>query len=110
MSALIRSGRVLRAPAVSTAAVSAFSTTSIARQTTEVPSPAGARTTTGNLPLTWPTYLSLRRQRRLWSTLTSIPTTALGLFGGGGYFASLEADPTQLIMGVEPIYVYGGAT
>lgn len=60
---------------------------------------------TGPLPLTWPNYLSLRRQRRLWSTLTSVPTTFLGLFLGGGYFASLEADPSQLIFGIEPMYV-----
>ena len=62
------------------------------------------------LPLTWPTYLSLRRQRRLWSTLTSIPTTAIGLIAGGGYFGSQEMDPSQLIMGIEPMWVYGGAT
>ncbi|OWZ38149.1 presequence translocated-associated motor subunit PAM17, mitochondrial [Cryptococcus neoformans c45] len=67
-------------------------------------------TPTGSLPLSWPSYLSLRRQRRLWSTLTSVPTTFLGLFLGGGYFASLEADPSQLIFGVEPMFVYGGAT
>lgn len=60
-------------------------------------------TPTGPLPLSWPSYLSLRRQRRLWSTLTSVPTTFLGLFLGGGYFASLEADPSQLIFGVEPM-------
>ena len=55
------------------------------------------------LPLSWPEYLSLRRQRRLWSTFTTIPTTFGGLFAGGSYFAGLEADPTQLIMGVEPM-------
>nr|ODN80262.1 presequence translocated-associated motor subunit PAM17, mitochondrial [Cryptococcus depauperatus CBS 7841] len=60
-------------------------------------------TPSGPLPLTWPTYLNLRRQRRLWSTFTTVPTTFLGLFLGGGYFASLEADPTQLIFGIEPI-------
>ncbi|EIW71471.1 presequence translocated-associated motor subunit PAM17, mitochondrial [Tremella mesenterica] len=72
--------------------------------------PPSSSTTASALPLSWPQYLSLRRQRRLWSTLTTIPTTFAGLFLGGGYFASLEADPTQLIMGIEPMYVYGGAT
>ncbi|KAK1923638.1 Presequence translocated-associated motor subunit PAM17, mitochondrial [Papiliotrema laurentii] len=62
------------------------------------------------LPLTWPAYLSLRRQRRLWSTLFTVPTTLAGLTLGGGYFASIESDPTQLIMGVEPMFVYAGAT
>ena len=58
---------------------------------------------TVGLPLTWPEYLSLRRQRRLWSTLTTVPTTLGGLFAGGSYFANLEGDPSQLIMGVEPM-------
>ncbi|WWC92843.1 uncharacterized protein L201_007803 [Kwoniella dendrophila CBS 6074] len=71
-----------------------------------------SRTTTSSsvLPLKWPEYLDLRRQRRLWSSVTTIPTTFLGLFLGGGYFASLETDPSQLIMGIEAMYVYGGAT
>ncbi|WVQ77784.1 presequence translocated-associated motor subunit PAM17, mitochondrial [Cryptococcus sp. DSM 104548] len=65
---------------------------------------------TGKLPLTWPKYLTLRRQQRLWHSVTTVPTTLAGLFLGGGYFASLEADPTQLIFGIEPMFVYGGAT
>ncbi|KAL7425195.1 TIM23 complex component [Cryptotrichosporon argae] len=73
-------------------------------------STAGAGAGAGKLPLTWPHYLSLRRQRRLWSTITTVPTTAAGLVLGGGYFAGLEADPTQTIMGIEPMYVYAGAT
>ena len=55
------------------------------------------------LPLTWPDYLSARRSRKLWSTLTSVPSTFAGLSLGGGYFASIEADPTQTIMGIEPM-------
>ncbi|ODO08446.1 presequence translocated-associated motor subunit PAM17, mitochondrial [Cryptococcus wingfieldii CBS 7118] len=58
---------------------------------------------TGSLPLSWPKYLTLRRQQRLWHSVTTVPTTLAGLFLGGGYFASLEADPTQLIFGIEPI-------
>lgn len=58
---------------------------------------------TGSLPLTWPDYLKARRSRKLWSTLTSIPSTFAGLSLGGGYFASIEADPTQTIMGIEPM-------
>ncbi|TYJ51895.1 presequence translocated-associated motor subunit PAM17, mitochondrial [Cryptococcus floricola] len=65
---------------------------------------------TGSLPLSWPKYLTLRRQQRLWHSVTTVPTTLAGLFLGGGYFASLEADPTQLIFGIEPMFVYGGAT
>ncbi|WWC65871.1 presequence translocated-associated motor subunit PAM17, mitochondrial [Kwoniella dejecticola CBS 10117] len=78
----------------------------------EPPTSGPSRTPTSAtpLPLTWPNYLNLRKQRRVWSTATTIPTTFLGLFLGGGYFASLETDPSQLIMGIEAMYVYGGAT
>ncbi|WVR08040.1 hypothetical protein IAU60_005084 [Kwoniella sp. DSM 27419] len=72
--------------------------------------PSRSATSPSPLPLTWPNYLSLRRQRRLWSSITTIPTTVLGLGLGGSYFASLETDPSQLIMGIEAMYVYGGAT
>ncbi|KAK6908861.1 presequence translocated-associated motor subunit PAM17, mitochondrial [Kwoniella mangroviensis CBS 10435] len=74
--------------------------------------PSQSRTSTSStpLPLPWPEYLGLRKQRRLWSSITTIPTTFLGLFLGGSYFASLESDPSQLIMGIEAMYVYGGAT
>ncbi|WVQ78953.1 hypothetical protein IAT38_001045 [Cryptococcus sp. DSM 104549] len=78
--------------------------------------PASASTSSSNstspevLPLPWPKYLSLRRERRLWSTFSTVPTTFAGLFLGGGYFAGIEADPSQLIMGIEPMFVYGGAT
>ncbi|KAI9638852.1 integral to membrane protein [Dioszegia hungarica] len=83
-------------------------TTSTPPLSSATPSPSAS--TSAALPLTWPSYLALRRRRRLWSTLTSIPTTAAGLFVGGGYFAGLEADPTELIMGLEPLVIYGGAT
>ncbi|WRT69737.1 presequence translocated-associated motor subunit PAM17, mitochondrial [Kwoniella shivajii] len=78
----------------------------------EPPSATSSRASTSStqLPLTWPNYLNLRKQRRLWSSITTIPTTFAGLFIGGGYFASLETDPSQLIMGIEAMYVYGGAT
>jgi import inner membrane translocase subunit TIM23 len=55
------------------------------------------------LPLTWPTYLGARRSRKLWSTIASVPSTFAGLSLGGGYFASIEADPSHLIMGMEPM-------
>jgi import inner membrane translocase subunit TIM23 len=58
-------------------------------------------TTPTTLPMTWPNYLSLRKQRKAWSGITTVPTTVGGLFLGGSYFASVETDPSQLIMGVE---------
>lgn len=54
--------------------------------------------------LNWPTYLALRRSQRRYGLLASIPTTFAGFTLGAGHFASIEAEPTDLIMGIEPIY------
>lgn len=54
--------------------------------------------------LDWPTYLALRRSQRRYGLLASIPTTFAGFTLGAGHFASIEAEPTDLIMGIEPIY------
>ncbi|KAM0752887.1 Presequence translocated-associated motor subunit PAM17 [Meredithblackwellia eburnea MCA 4105] len=61
-------------------------------------------------PLNWPAYLALRRSKRLYGLLASIPTTIAGFSIGAGYFATIEAEPTDLIMGIEPIYAYAIAT
>ncbi|SCV69558.1 BQ2448_2578 [Microbotryum intermedium] len=60
--------------------------------------------------LTWPKYLSLRRSQRLYGLLASVPTTFAGLTLGASYFATIEAEPTDLILGLEPVYAYGIAT
>lgn len=58
-----------------------------------------------NLPMTWSEYLAMRKKRRLWSAVASVPTSIGGLLGGAMYFASRETDPTQLIFGLDPLYV-----
>ncbi|GAA5947375.1 hypothetical protein JCM3765_001646 [Sporobolomyces pararoseus] len=58
----------------------------------------------------WPTYLSLRKSQRLYGLISSVPTTLLGFFGGASYFATIESDPTELILGLQPVYIYGIAT
>lgn len=60
-------------------------------------------TSTGRLPMTWPDYLATRKQKRIFSTVATIPTTLAGMVGGGSYFAGLESEPGQLILGVEPM-------
>lgn len=57
------------------------------------------------LPMPWSEYLSMRKRRKQWATLTSVPSSLTGLFLGGSYFANLEGDPTQTIMGLDPMYV-----
>ncbi|GAA5996279.1 hypothetical protein JCM5350_005964 [Sporobolomyces pararoseus] len=58
----------------------------------------------------WPTYLSLRKSQRLYGLIASVPTTLIGFFGGASYFATIESDPTELILGLQPVYIYGIAT
>jgi import inner membrane translocase subunit TIM23 len=74
--------------------------------------PASMRlaSTSSQQTLTWPEYLNLRHKRRLISTITSVPTTIAAFFGGAMYFGNLDMDPSQPIFGIEPMFVYGGAT
>ncbi|GAA5853876.1 hypothetical protein JCM3766R1_006056 [Sporobolomyces carnicolor] len=58
----------------------------------------------------WPTYLSLRKSQRIYGLVASVPTTLIGFFGGASYFATIESDPTELILGLQPVYIYGIAT
>ncbi|KAJ8074910.1 TIM23 complex component [Marasmius tenuissimus] len=60
--------------------------------------------------LTWPDYLAVRANRRKWQNAMSIPTSAIGLFGGASYFGSLNTDPMQPILGLDPFMFYGICT
>ncbi|PLW04723.1 hypothetical protein PCANC_06008 [Puccinia coronata f. sp. avenae] len=60
--------------------------------------------------LTWSEYLALRKQQRRYALWATVPITTLGLTLGVNYFATIEAAPTDLIMGIEAPYVYGLAT
>jgi import inner membrane translocase subunit TIM23 len=53
----------------------------------------------------WNTYFKLRKSRSTFGTISAIPTTIAGMALGGGYFANLESEPGQLILGFEPIIV-----
>lgn len=74
-------------------------TTSTSTATDEVPP---NYTSPRDLPMTWSDYLAMRKRRRQWSSITSIPTSLGGLVGGAMYFASKDVDPTQLIFGFDP--------
>ncbi|KAG1742412.1 mitochondrial import protein Pam17 [Suillus occidentalis] len=60
--------------------------------------------------LTWPEYLEIRKSKRKWETAATIPACILGLVGGLAYFGSLESDATKPIMGIDPLFFYGGCT
>lgn len=53
--------------------------------------------------LSWDEFLRLRRQRRLSGFIASVPSSILGIYGGVQYFGSGEIDPTQTILGFDPI-------
>ncbi|KAG8721481.1 TIM23 complex component [Ceratobasidium sp. 394] len=61
-------------------------------------------------PLSWPEYLAIRKRKRRWEMATTLPSSFLAFGAGLAYFGSIESDPTSLIFGVEPIYIYGLAT
>lgn len=61
-------------------------------------------------PLSWPEYLTIRKRKRRWEMATTIPSTFLAFGAGLSYFGSIESDPTSLLFGIEPIYIYGLAT
>ncbi|EIW84790.1 mitochondrial import protein Pam17 [Coniophora puteana RWD-64-598 SS2] len=60
--------------------------------------------------LTWPEYLDIRKNKRRWETAATIPCTILGFAGGVAYFGTMEGDATKPIMGVDPLFFYGGCT
>ena len=76
----------------------------------ENPSDAELKNIPATETLPWNDFLHLRRQRHRAEILASIPTAFLGLFGGVSYFATLEIDPTQLVLGLDPLIVYAGST
>ena len=54
--------------------------------------------------------MSYLLRHAIYLQATTIPSTFLALGAGLSYFGSIESDPTSLIFGVEPIYIYGLAT
>lgn len=74
------------------------------------PSDAELETVAPTEKLPWNDFLHIRRQRHRAEILASIPSAFAGFFAGISYFATREIDPTQLVLGLDPMIVYGGAT
>ena len=90
----------------------ARATSTLATASTAAPASARAASTSAQLAdgphdasgaprLDWQTYLAQRKSKRRTSMVTCVPGTIAGASVGGAYFASVESDPTQLIMGLE---------
>ncbi|CCG80826.1 Presequence translocated-associated motor subunit pam17, mitochondrial [Taphrina deformans PYCC 5710] len=83
---------------------------SITQSLSDNPSDTEVRNIAPTEKLPWNDFLHLRRQRHHAELIASVPSALLGLFGGLSYFATLEIDPSQLVLGVDPLILYGGAT
>ncbi|KAH8099577.1 mitochondrial import protein Pam17 [Cristinia sonorae] len=70
--------------------------------------PAPSKAEQESLP--WGQYLTIRKNKRRWETIVTIPTTILGFTGGIMYFGSQEMDPTKPIFNIDPMVVYAVAT
>ncbi|KAJ1801282.1 TIM23 complex component [Coemansia sp. RSA 2399] len=60
--------------------------------------------------LDWEDFFALRRERRLWERVASIPCAVIGLSAGAAVFATLPIDPQQMFFGFDPLIVFGAAT
>ncbi|KAG0282368.1 TIM23 complex component [Linnemannia gamsii] len=58
----------------------------------------------------WNSYFALRGTRRLYERVCMVPSTALGILGGGYYFVHQDFDPTMSIFGMDQVLVYGMGT
>lgn len=58
----------------------------------------------------WNSYFALRGTRQLYERVFMVPSTLLGLLGGGYYFAHQDFDPTMSIFGMDQVLVYGLGT
>lgn len=98
---VLRSALRVRPAAVVRASAVRFNSTAAASS-----SAAGSSADTGSsskLPMAWTEYFAMRKRRKNWSNITSVPSALAGLFLGAGYFANLDIDATQPIMGVDPM-------
>ncbi|KAF8582293.1 mitochondrial import protein Pam17 [Ramaria rubella] len=60
--------------------------------------------------MSWAEYLAVRRAKRRWEMMATLPSTLLAFGLSANYFGSLESDPTKPIFGVDALYVFGAAT
>ncbi|WFD37675.1 TIM23 complex component [Malassezia japonica] len=67
-------------------------------------------TSNGKEYLPWETYLRLRNQRRIAGLVSTVPAMILAGAASGSYFLTQELDPSQTIMGIDPLFVHIGAT
>lgn len=77
---------------------------------TSTPDTASAATSTEHVKLDWDSFLRLRKVRRRYNLVSSIFGSMLGTSAGVGYLANKEIDPSQMIMGMDPLIMFGVAT
>ncbi|KAA1469225.1 mitochondrial import protein Pam17 [Dentipellis sp. KUC8613] len=60
--------------------------------------------------LSWPDYLTIRKKKRRYEMVLTAPCMLAGLAGGASYFGQWAMEAPKHIMGIEPIFFFGGAT
>ncbi|KAJ2161003.1 TIM23 complex component [Coemansia sp. RSA 552] len=68
-----------------------------------------AAKTDSQAELDWEDFFRLRKQRRLWERLGSLPCAMLGLGLGSAVFATLPVNPQQTFMGMDPLLLFAGS-
>ncbi|RKP12882.1 mitochondrial import protein Pam17, partial [Piptocephalis cylindrospora] len=67
----------------------------------------GTKTAPSTAQITWNQYFELRAKRRTYDRVFSIPTTLAALGTAGSYVANVTIDPTETIVGLDPLMAYG---
>ncbi|KAF8197539.1 presequence translocated-associated motor subunit PAM17 [Pholiota molesta] len=86
----------------------AKSTATKATPTPATSTQATAETSIENI--SWPEYLRIKKSKRTWQTVVTVPCALLGLGAGAAYFGNLDTDPLKPIMGIDPFFFYGFCT
>ncbi|KAF9484637.1 mitochondrial import protein Pam17 [Pholiota conissans] len=74
------------------------------------PTPAKTTAETSADGISWPEYLRIKKSKRTWQTVVTVPCALVGLAAGGVYFGNLDTDPLKPIMGIDPFFFYGFCT
>lgn len=79
----------------------------VRRQSTQAKLSAASPASSAGNEITWDEFFRLRKQRRTFGLVASVPSTLLGLGAGFAQLATVEIDPGQTILGLDPLIVYG---
>ncbi|KAI9314090.1 mitochondrial import protein Pam17-domain-containing protein [Dichotomocladium elegans] len=83
---------------------------STSTESTSTSAPAAPAKSEDNAIPTWNDYFKLRKKRRTFEIVSSIPSAAVSSFGAMAYLSQLEIDPTVTFFGLDPLMATGIAS